>query len=236
MPEDELLKVLAKALSELASQRAVAKVLGVSKETIARDLDLRGTNVPATTKKNNDNKEEQIAGGTNVPAQAAFQEDVDPYKLAKSRQHSPPKARTIGRQHEAAATAGHATRRGGLNRLRGLNDKGELVARSYVPHFRDRRKIYRKYTRTLGLQYVSKYVIAASESLAFRFLNVPVICVDPIAVACLRTRLLNLTLLNVSISVFDDFRTMFFGSVKPQTSTVLVMLGFDFLIEMDRNA
>lgn len=80
-------KKLAKRLAAIqASQRATAKVLGVSDETVARDLGKRdATNVvmpPADSKTslaNNDTR------ATNVAPDAWFEDEIDPAKAAKTK-------------------------------------------------------------------------------------------------------------------------------------------------------
>jgi 16S rRNA G966 N2-methylase RsmD len=53
-----------KALQPKASNRAIAKGLGVSNKTVNRDL---GTNVPPELEKHNKNNKAKVDGGTNVP-------------------------------------------------------------------------------------------------------------------------------------------------------------------------
>lgn len=79
-------KEVANALSGIASQRAIAKVLGVGKDTVARDLEKRdGANAPSTGINTSEVKGDSPASGANAPPSAAFQRDVDPYKLARDQ-------------------------------------------------------------------------------------------------------------------------------------------------------
>lgn len=79
-------KEIAKLLQAAeASQRATAKVLGVDKETVARDLGTRGANAPPPHQ-DSDKESQEIAaspvpGGANAPAW--FQSDADPTREAK---------------------------------------------------------------------------------------------------------------------------------------------------------
>ena len=75
-----------------ASQRATAKMLGVSHTTIDRDLK-NGTNVPSEDSEAAENSEKTNDNGTNVPP-AWFQDDVDPAlsELKSSRGFCPARA------------------------------------------------------------------------------------------------------------------------------------------------
>jgi N6-adenosine-specific RNA methylase IME4 len=75
-------KEVANALSGIASQRAIAKVLGVGKDTVSRDLG-RGANAPQDTQEPRELAPIQDLSGANAPA---FARDVDPYALAKKQE------------------------------------------------------------------------------------------------------------------------------------------------------
>ncbi len=81
-------KKLAKRLADIeASQRATARLLGVDKETIARDLEKRssGANAPPTnpqSQKHEEISEPEREVGANAPP-AWFQTDADPTRDAK---------------------------------------------------------------------------------------------------------------------------------------------------------
>jgi N6-adenosine-specific RNA methylase IME4 len=77
-------KEVASSLAGIASQRAIAKVLGVGKDTVGRALGVRGANAPEPQEEPTGDKESTEHVGANAPA--AFQRDVDPYALAKKQE------------------------------------------------------------------------------------------------------------------------------------------------------
>jgi 16S rRNA G966 N2-methylase RsmD len=76
-------KPLAKKISRIASQRATAKVLGVSHQTIGRDLD-DGPNGPIEVQNSTEEAAQSNNNGPDGPPEW-FQGDVDPARLAKGR-------------------------------------------------------------------------------------------------------------------------------------------------------
>ena len=72
-------KEVANALAGIASQRAIAKVLGVGKDTVSRDLG-RGANAPSRESNAPKTNDHSNRNGAIAPA---FALNVDPYKLAK---------------------------------------------------------------------------------------------------------------------------------------------------------
>ena len=77
-------KTLAKDLSQLASQRTVAKALGVGIATVNRDINdvPNGTPPPKKDTQKQDVEQETVPNETS----AWFQDDADPSKLAKNRE------------------------------------------------------------------------------------------------------------------------------------------------------
>ena len=71
-----------------ASQRTIAKVLGVHHETIARDLDLRGANAPSTARKAKPSAAHEYSSGANAPP-AAFQLDGGAVATAAEKKVEP---------------------------------------------------------------------------------------------------------------------------------------------------
>jgi N6-adenosine-specific RNA methylase IME4 len=99
-------KKLAKRLADIqASQRATAKMLGVDKETVARDLGVRpGANAPPVPERPTETGAVAEPPGANAPA-AWFQSDIDPAALARKQTEREARIAGHGDRHEAIRTA-----------------------------------------------------------------------------------------------------------------------------------